>query len=144
MKIEEILSTKGRTVACIDAGDPLVLAANRLIGENVGCLVVTDPAGAVVGLITERDIVRAVVRGGTAVLDRPVRLAMTTRVATCRPDDRVSTAMATVTSARQRHLPVVEHGELRGIVSVGDLVKARLDNVELEARVLRDVYITHH
>jgi len=88
--------------------------------------------------------VRAIARSGTDVLRKPVRSVMSTDVVTCLLDDRVTKVMALMTDRRQRHVPVVRNGELEGIVSIGDLVKARLTELELESRVLRDAWLASH
>ena len=96
-----------------------------------------------VGIFSERDFINAVARDGAAVLGFPVQQLMSTPILTCRPSDRIDAVLATMTTARIRHLPVVAGNELKGIVSIGDLVKARLDEKELEAAVLRDISLMH-
>ena len=96
-----------------------------------------------VGIFSERDFINAVARSGAAVLGFPVQQLMSTPILTCRASDRIDAVLATMTTARIRHLPVVEGNELKGIVSIGDLVKARLDEKELEAAVLRDISLMH-
>jgi len=92
-----------------------------------------------VGLFSERDFINAVARDGAAALGFQVQQLMSTPMRTCRSSDRVDAVLATMTIARIRHLPVIEDYELKGIVSIGDLVKHRLDEKELEASVLRDI-----
>ena len=106
----------------------------------VGSLVVSRDREHVDGMVSERDVVSALAED-LGVLDRRVRDIMTTTVAVCAPDDTVTHAMELVTQRRQRHLPVLVEGRVTAVVSVGDLVKARLEELELETRVVRDAYI---
>ena len=96
-----------------------------------------------VGIFSERDFINAVARNGGDVLGFEVQQLMSTPILTCRPSDRIEAVLATMTMARIRHLPVIEDNELKGIVSIGDLVKHRLDEKELEASVLRDIQRMH-
>ena len=105
--------------------------------ERIGALVVSEDGTDVAGVLSERDIVIAIGRYGEDLLSRPVDEIMTRNVITCDPDDTVGELMAEMTNRRIRHLPVVADGRLRGIVSIGDLVKNRLDEVEFEASSLR-------
>jgi CBS domain-containing protein len=95
-------------------------------------------------MISERDFVRAQIEHGAQVLALPVSRVMTTRVLTCTLDERVTGVMARMTRHRVRHLPVVDNGRLAGIVSIGDVVKYRLDELELEANILRETLMVHH
>jgi CBS domain-containing protein len=94
-------------------------------------------------MISERDVVNCMAERGPACIETPVEAAMTRRVITCAPDDSIAAIARTMTTNRIRHLPVVDGGRLAGIVSVGDVVKARLDEMELEAGVLRDLAMSH-
>ena len=96
-----------------------------------------------VGIFSERDFINAVAREGAAVLGFLVEQLMSSPILSCRSSDRVDAVLATMTTARIRHLPVIENNELKGIVSIGDLVKHRLDEKELEASVLRDIQRMH-
>jgi CBS domain-containing protein len=118
-------------------------AATRMHDAHIGALVVTDADGGIAGILSERDIVNAVARDGNA-LQAPIATVMTKDVITIRPEDTVVLAMTLMTRHRSRHLPVTSDGSLVGIVSIGDLVKARLEELELESRVLRDVVIARH
>ena len=102
-------------------------------------LVVEDPAARMVGIFSERDFVNAVARQGETALSRPVSELMSSPVATCSPSDRIEDMLAKMTMARYRHLPVVDNGQLVGMVSIGDLVKQRLEEKELETNVLLDL-----
>ncbi len=106
--------------------------------KRIGALVVRDDRGEVVGMISERDIIRGFAVQGKRCLDMHVRDLMTAEVITCKPTDAISETMKVMTLRRVRHLPVVEDGELKGMVSIGDVVKHRLEETEMEARVLRD------
>jgi CBS domain-containing protein len=113
---------------------------------TIGALVVCDDADQhVAGLLTERDIVRALHRGGVSMLTGHVADVLTQhRVATCGPGDSVTELMTMMTRYRQRHVPVVDNGGLRGLVSIGDVVAHRLAEMQLENGVLRDIYVTRH
>jgi CBS domain-containing protein len=105
--------------------------------RNIGALVVSEDGAAVDGILSERDVAYGLADHGSALLSFSVAQTMTRRVATCAPADSVADLMAKMTNRRLRHLPVVEDGRLVGIVSIGDLVKSRLDEIEEEARSLR-------
>jgi CBS domain-containing protein len=143
MKIAEVLASKGRTVATVHPQISVDTAARLLRDRRIGALVVSGDGHSLDGIVSERDIVYAVALDRGA-LDREVSEVMTTRVVTARPDETVAEAMAVMTRERCRHLPVLRDGQLEGIVSIGDLVKARLQELELETRVLRDVVIASH
>jgi CBS domain-containing protein len=120
------------------------LALHLLASRQIGALVVSSDAVHVEGLLCERDVVRSLTRHGAAMLGLRVRHVMTGAVPLCAPDDSIATVMATMTRTRRRHVPVVREGRLCGIVSIGDLVKRRLDELELEASVLREAYLAVH
>jgi len=137
MNVETILRSKGRAVATIRPEKTIGAAVEELISRNIGALVVTDDGSGVDGIISERDIVHALADHGTDLLARSVAEVMTRPVITCNRSDSVEKLMAEMTNRRIRHFPVVEDGRLCGIVSIGDVVKNRLDEVEYEARSLR-------
>src|SRR5215469_17579507 len=139
MVISDVLRIKGHTVVKIRPTDRVELAVCKLAEHRIGALVVEDPWMKPVGIFSERDFINAVARNGGAVLGFEVQQLMSTPILTCQSSDRVEAVLATMTMARIRHLPVVEDNELKGIVSIGDLVKHRLDEKELEASVLRDI-----
>ncbi len=139
MSVAEILKSKGSKVITIEPGMNVGQLAIRLHQVGVGALVVTDAAGKVVGIISERDIVRGLAEHGGHVNEMPVRDLMTSSVVTCCSADDISKVAATMTRRRIRHLPVVDDGRLVGMVSIGDVLKTRIDEVQLEANVLRDV-----
>ena len=144
MKVEGILKAKGYDVQTVGPETGVVLAVDRLSSMQIGALVVSGDGTTVEGVISERDVVRALAHHGQRVLDMKVADVMARRVPVCSPDDAIVDVMAQMTRTRNRHVPVVEDGCLSGIVSVGDVVKYRLEEMELEASVLRDAYLTRH
>jgi CBS domain-containing protein len=110
--------------------------------QNVGALVVSRDGEHVEGLLSERDVVRGLTRYGADLLEMGVAAVMSRGVPVCSPDDSLVSVMSQMTRTRNRHLPVVENGRLCGIVSVGDVVKRRLQDMELETSVLRDAYLS--
>ena len=143
MLISDVLRIKGRNVARIRTADSVELAVRKLAEHRIGALVVEDRWMKPVGIFSERDFINAIARDGAAVLGFQVHQLMSTPMRTCRSSDRVDAVLATMTIARIRHLPVIENNELKGIVSIGDLVKHRLDEKELEASVLLDISRIH-
>ena len=139
MFISDVLRTKGHHVERINPTDSVQVAIRKLAEHRIGALVVEDRWMKPVGIFSERDFIKAAAREGGAVLGFEVQQLMSTPMLTCRSSDRIDAVLATMTMARIRHLPVVEDSELKGIVSIGDLVKHRLDEKELEASVLRDI-----
>ncbi len=137
MNVEAILRGKGRAVATIRPDQTITAALAALRERNIGALVVSEDGEGVDGIISERDIVHGLAERGSALLALNVAAVMTRRVTTCDPADSVADLMAEMTNRRVRHLPVVHDGRLVGIVSIGDLVKNRLDEIEYEARSLR-------
>lgn len=138
MRISEILRAKGADVATI-APDASVRRLLRLLAErNIGAVVVSADGSAIEGIVSERDIVRRLNEQGAALLDAPVSEIMTTPVRTCGPGDAVDGLRVTMTEHRIRHLPVVRDGRLVGIVSIGDLVKSTIAELETEREQLVD------
>ena len=139
MLISDVLRTKGHNVVRINPTDGVELAVRKLAEHRIGALVVEDRWMKPVGIFSERDFINAIAREGAAVLGFDVQQLMSTPILSCRSADRVDAMLARMTIARVRHLPVIEENELKGIVSIGDLVKHRLDEKELEASVLLDL-----
>ena len=137
MNVAIVLAQKGREVATISPRALLADAVQDLAARKIGALVVVEGNNRIVGIVSERDIVRALARNGTEVLDRPVETIMTRDVVTCGESDTINSVMTRMTRGRFRHLPVVEDGRLAGIVSIGDVVKARIEEVEHEAEEMR-------
>ena len=142
MKVENILQSKGWAVETIAPSATMIHALHRLTSAGIGALVVSEDDESVLGVISERDVVWALARRGAEILDLHVEDCMTRSGPVCTPDDTIGDAMAEMTRRRQRHLPVVRDGKLCGLISLGDVVKNRLDELELETNVLRDAYIT--
>lgn len=135
MRIADVLRHKGSGVATIDSSESVATLLAGLAQHNIGAMVVTAD-GAVVGIVSERDVVRQLADRSLELLQVPVGDIMTSMVVTCGPDDTVDALMRLVTDRRVRHIPVLVNGELAGIVSIGDLVNARMDQLEGERRQL--------
>ena len=138
MHVQSILAIKGSAVATIAPSATLGDATAALRDHGVGALVVSDDGATVAGIISERDIVRALAAHGAGTLGRTVDSAMSRHVVTCAPADTVHSLMELMTGRRIRHLPVVDDGVLAGIVSIGDVVKHRLGELEHENSQLHD------
>ncbi len=145
MNITEILRRKGRTeLISIAPDDTLERAAQLLTAKGIGALLVMDGRGKLAGIISERDIVRAIAHHGPEALHhRKVDETMTHEVMTCRPSDTVQEVMRVMTNRRIRHVPVTEGGRIADIVSIGDLLSYRLKEQALEVAVLRDLNLAH-
>jgi CBS domain-containing protein len=141
-RVRDVLQVKGSEVLTVPPATPVMRVVQRMRTEQIGAFVVSSRVGKIDGVVTERDIVHALARRGAGALDLPVSAVMARAPSTCTPDDTVRAVMAEMTRERVRHLPVVEHGQLRGIISIGDVVKASIDDADLEASVLRDAYLT--
>ena len=141
MRINSILNDKGDDVATVSPETTVAEALTSLADHGVGALVVSGDGSTVAGIISERDIVRALAVQGADTLDHPVRRLMTETVITCTRQDTVDSQMANMTEQRVRHVPVVEDEVLTGIISIGDVVKHRVGELESETRHLKD-YIT--
>ncbi|HUK60925.1 MAG TPA: CBS domain-containing protein [Stellaceae bacterium] len=137
MNVETILQAKGRAVVTIEPDASIADAVDLMRRKRIGAVVVSDDGERVGGILSERDIIHALADEGARTLELKVAALMTRHVYSCRPDDTVADIMAEMTTRRIRHLPVVENGRLSGIVSIGDVVKNRLDEVESEASSLR-------
>jgi CBS domain-containing protein len=145
MTVAAILRAKGSHVESTTADTTLYSVAWTLKTRGIGALViVSEDRARIVGIVSERDIVRGLIEHGEHLLALPVSRVMTSPVLTCAPEDRVTAVMARMTRHRVRHLPVVDRGRLCGLVSIGDLVKHRLDELELEANILRETLIVSH
>ncbi len=138
MHVADILKTKGGEVVSTGPGKSVAETVRLLNLKNIGAAVVRDAHGAVIGIISERDVIRSIAANGERALEMQVRDVMTSDVISCKTTDTISEVMKVMTVNRFRHLPVIEGGELKGLVSIGDVVKHRLDETEMEARVLRD------
>jgi CBS domain-containing protein len=140
MRIADVLRSKGASVATITPETSVSGLLTELAVHNIGAMVVVSPDG-LVGIVSERDVVRKLHEHGASLLTLPVSEIMTTFVATCAPSDTVDHLSALMTNKRVRHIPVLENERLVGIVSIGDVVKQRMQELETEQRQLQD-YIT--
>ncbi|HEX4367948.1 MAG TPA: CBS domain-containing protein [Rhodopila sp.] len=143
MSISEVLHGKGHQVVKVRTTDSVETAVGMLSHQRIGAVVVEDQWMRHAGIFSERDFVNAVAEHGAAALAFPVEKLMSAPIVTCRSGDSIDTALAAMTMARIRHLPVVDDGHLVGIISIGDLVKHRLDEKALEANVLLDIARLH-
>jgi len=141
VNVAAILSSKGTTVEVVGPETLASVAVHRMASRSIGCLVVVGADDQLLGVLAERDVVRAIDRHGDGLSRLHVKDVMARNPATCAVGDDLSELMRRMTSTRQRHLPVVDDDRLVGLVSIGDVVKHRLDALELETHVLRDVYL---
>jgi CBS domain-containing protein len=139
MQVANILHSKGSAVFTVSADAPISEAVAVLNSRKIGAVVVVDGKGKLAGILSERDVVRRLGTGDpAALLAAPVRSAMTAKVITCTPDASVSDLMETMTRHRIRHIPIVADKELVGVVSIGDVVKRKIEETEQEALALRE------
>ncbi len=135
--VKNMLDAKGRDVVTVGPDKSLLQVAGILHQRKIGAIVVTSVDGAIAGIFTERDMVRALAEKGAAILDQPVSSVMTVNVQRCREDTTVNQLMEMMSSGRFRHVPVEEGGRLAGIISIGDVVKSRIREVEIEAEEIK-------
>ena len=138
MHVSEILKNKGSDVVTKGPNDTVLEIARLLSTKHIGAIVIRDVRSAVIGIISERGIIHAIAVHGEQALAMTARDVMTHEVISCTTDDIITGVMKTMTIRRVRHVPVIEDGALKGMVSIGDIVKNRLDETALEARVMRD------
>lgn len=138
MQVENILQSKGMTVFTVLAHAPIAEAVRVLNEHRIGAVVVLSDSGSVAGILSERDIVRHLAGDPARLLDRAVREVMTSEVITCTRQTDISELMERMTMHRIRHIPIVEDGDLIGIVSIGDVVKRKIEETEQEALALRE------
>lgn len=142
MKVDTILKSKGHLVETIRPGRTIAVAVEQMRKAKIGALLVSEDGSSVAGILSERDVARGLAEHGTSILNMAAKDLMTHKVITCTPEDSIKHLMALMTSQRIRHIPVIQgDGQLAGIISIGDVVKNRLEELELEAAVLRDAYI---
>jgi CBS domain-containing protein len=142
MTVKAILSRKGTDVVTVEPKASLTETVKMLASKRIGAVVVTGPDRRVIGILSERDIVRAIGERGPQVLDETVDSVMTRKVVTCAEADTVAAIMEQMTAGKFRHLPVVEDGRLAGIISIGDVVKSRLEEIEKESAALKEYILT--
>ena len=142
MTVKAIVCRKGTDVVTIDPTASLASAAKTLATHRIGAVIITGADRQVVGILSERDIVRALAERGSSALEEPVGQVMTRKVMTCSERDTVGEIMERMTAGKFRHLPVVERGRLAGLISIGDVVKYRLEQMEHESKALREYILT--
>ena len=140
MRISDVLKNKGGSVSTVDPDMTVSELLDGLVTRNIGAMVVVGPLG-LVGIVSERDVVRKLHEFGVELLGRPVSEIMTAQVITCTPADSVDSLSALMTTNRVRHVPVIEGGQLAGIVSIGDVVKTRMEELQTQQEQL-EAYIT--
>ncbi len=138
MNVEQLLRDKGREVVSVQPHRTLAEAIRTLSEKRIGAVVVMGVDGSLVGILSERDIIRALGELGGAALESAVSRSMTSKVVTCRPQTSVDELMEIMTTGRFRHVPVVENGRVAGLVSIGDVVKHRVAAIEAESQAMRD------
>jgi CBS domain-containing protein len=138
MTVQALLSAKGSGVISIEPTATLEAAAKKLAEHRIGALLVLGPDRRVTGILSERDIVRVLAEQGAAALAQPLSQVMTRKVVTCSPSDTVGVLMERMTTGKFRHVPVIEQEQVVGVVSIGDVVKHRLHEMEQESAALRD------
>ena len=138
MTVKSILDSKGRDVATISGDQTLHAAAVMLSEMKIGAIVVTKGDGKILGILSERDIVHTVAKRGAAGLEQSVASGMTAKVKTCREESNINEVMEDMTNGRFRHMPVEKDGKLAGIISIGDVVKRRIEDVVREADEIRN------
>jgi CBS domain-containing protein len=141
MTVARIIDEKGRSVITTTADTSLAHIAAMLTEKRIGATLIMEN-GAIRGIISERDVVRAIAKHGADALALPASAWMTARVVTCEPCDSINAVMQKMTTGRFRHLPVIEDGQLAGIVSIGDVVKRRIEDIEREADQIREYIAT--
>lgn len=137
MAVSEILAEKGGNVITANQQTTLEEASKILAGHKIGALVVVTDNEKVCGIVSERDIVRDIANIGPAALDKPIADCMTHRVVSCSSDDVVDTLMEKMTAGKFRHLPVIDNGVLKGIISIGDVVKRKIEQAERDAEEMK-------
>ena len=142
MNVAAILKTKGTSVFTDLPDTPLSSIVSTLVEKKIGVVVICDEDGTLIGIISERDIVRCLAQDGPEMLKNPASSIMTKDVQTCVPADTIATIMQQMSDRKFRHVPVVEDGQLCGIISIGDVVKVRLQEIQSEADALRDYVAT--
>jgi CBS domain-containing protein len=138
MNVKAILAAKGGALVDIEPTADLAAAAQLLATRRIGSLVIRGAGGRLAGILSERDVVRAFAEHGAAALSLPVGQVMTREVETCGPDDTIADLMERMTTGKFRHMPVVSDGKLAGLVSIGDVVKQRVEEIEGESEAMRD------
>ena len=142
MNVAGILKVKGSDIITARPSDSIEAVANVLGEKRIGAVLVVDESGKLCGVLSERDIVRGLSESGNGCLQLAAADLMTSDLVTTTPSDTIDSVMALMTERRIRHLPVLDEGQLAGFISIGDIVKSRMDEVEREAAALRDYIAT--
>ena len=142
MTVSTILSGKGRDIFTIEPGATLTAAAKLLAEKRIGALLILGPDHRITGILSERDIVRAIAERGAAALDNFVSTAMTREVVTCRETETITSIMDRMTSGKFRHLPVVDQDRPVGMISISDVIKYRVHEMERDAAQMREYILT--
>lgn len=137
MAVAQILRQKGADVVTVTPADNVQTIVDTLARHRIGAVLVLDQKGAIKGIVSERDVVRALSRDGAGVLQKTAADIMTAKVRTCQPGDSEAELMQLMTENRIRHLPVVAQGKLAGMISIGDVVKLRIESIEREAEEMK-------
>jgi CBS domain-containing protein len=138
MNVKSILAAKGGEIVCIEPTADLAAATQLLSANRIGAVLIKGAGGHIAGILSERDIVRALSAHGAAALSLPVGQVMTREVTTCGEEENIAAIMERMTTGKFRHMPVVSKGKLVGLISIGDVVKQRVDEIEHESEALRD------
>jgi CBS domain-containing protein len=138
MNVKAILAAKGGNIVSIEPTSDLAAAAKLLTTHRIGAVLIRGAGGRLAGILSERDIVRALAEHGAGALALPVGQVMTRNVATCGEDDTVASIMERMTAGKFRHLPVIANDKLVGLISIGDVVKQRVEEIESESEAMRD------
>ena len=138
MNVKAILAAKGGEIVCIEPTADLAAATQLLSANRIGAVLIKGAGGHIAGILSERDIVRALSQHGSAALSLPIGQVMTREVTTCTEEDNIATIMERMTDGKFRHMPVVSKGKLVGLISIGDVVKQRVEEIERESDALRD------
>ncbi len=137
MLVADILKTKGNAIETVKMEQSLRITTQTLASRNIGALVVTNGEGGLCGIISERDIIRAIAENGAAAMESNVKAFMTANVVTCTAADTIVEVMGRMTQGRFRHMPIVDGDQLVGIISIGDVVKHRIAETEFEVEAMR-------
>ena len=138
MNVKAILAAKGGEIVCIEPTADLAAATQLLSANRIGAVLIKGAGGHIAGILSERDIVRALSQHGAAALSLPIGQVMTREVTTCTEEDNIATIMDRMTAGKFRHMPVVSKGHLVGLISIGDVVKLRVGEIESESDALRN------
>jgi CBS domain-containing protein len=138
MNVKAILAAKGGEIICIEPTADLAAATQLLSANRIGAVLIRGAGGHIAGILSERDIVRALSQHGAAALSLPIGQVMTREVTTCTEEDNIATIMERMTAGKFRHMPVVSKGHLVGLISIGDVVKLRVGEIESESDALRN------